>query len=548
MKFIAAINADFEQSFLGLTSRLNTDLCGETVIRRTIKRLRQARNIASIHLLVDASQQAVAQAAVSNLSVAVDTHSAGKPPWARYVASGRKWSLDSWRGGLAGTTVYDEFVHPWLLEALARRENADAVIDVPAAAPLLDPGLLDNLIEYYQKKHEETRIGLVQSAPGLSAIIYQPEMLRGLAGIAQPPGRAMAYRPDEPQNDIIHQPCWLATDATIAHAWGRCMADTATAMDRLNRILSEVGTSDPAKTPDAMAISRWLLAQRHVAAGPLPVEVEVEITTRDPLPDSSLRPHGPALERHADMSFDLFRGIIDDLARCDDRLIIFGGFGDPLLHPQWPEFVDYARKQGILGIALRTPAVNLDAECIDKLIASDLDVLNVLLDAATPETYHTLHNFDGFDQVIANIERLCDVQQHRQSPRPLIVCEMVKVRETMDEIEDFYDRWMRKTGSAVIAGPSSYAGQWPNRAIVRMAPPTRSSCARLPQRVTVLADGRLTTCDQDFRGTHSVGSLHQDRLAEIWQGPNLARFRQDHLAGRFAELPLCRACDEWHRP
>lgn len=548
MKVIAAITADFEHTFLGLPARLETDLRGESIIRRTLKQLRRTPGLASIHLLVDKVQGAVARSAVGDLDVAINIHSAGPPPWRKYVASGRKWSLDGWRGGLAGTTVYDEFNHPWLLQALARQEKADAIVDVPAAAPLLDPQLLGQLIGYYQRIREETRLALVQSAPGLSAIMYHPELLAGLCGVSQPPGRSMAYRPDDPHHDAIHQPCWYAADATIAHGCGRCIADTGTSWARLEAILSELCPADTDQTPDALTVSRWLASNGQRLLGSLPREVEIETTTQDPLADSPLRPRGAALERHGEMDIEIFRRIIDELSTLDDRLIVLGGFGDPLLHPQWPEFIRYARKCGILGVALRTSGVHLDARAIDNLLECEPDVLNVLVDAATAATYRKIHGRDHFEQIIANVDQLCSVQYERQAPRPLIVCEMIKTHETMDEMEAFYDHWMRKTSSAVIAGPSNYAGQWPERSVVRMAPPTRFACMRLSGRAMVLADGRLTLCDQDFRGSAAAGSLRSQSLAELWTGGALADVRAGHIRGAWEELSLCCNCDEWHRP
>jgi hypothetical protein len=548
MKVIAAITADFDRTFLGLPSRLEHDLRGETVLRRTIRQARRAAGVHSVHLLVHAAQQARARAAVADLDVAVETHDAAPPPWLGYVGAARKWSLDGWRGGLAGTTVYDEFAHPWLLEALARRERADAVIDVPAAAPLLDPLLLDRLLRHYEGVRGEARVAIVQTAPGLSPIVYQPEMLANVAASGQPPGRAMSYRPENPQNDPIHQPCTCPTEAAISHGIGRCIADTASALGRLERMLAEPGIGDPERTPDAMWVSRRLLADRYPAWESLPRELEIEVTTRDPLDRSTLRPRGAALGRQADMPLDLFRRVVDDLAVCDDRLLVLGGFGEPLLHPHWPDMIRYARQRGVLGLAVRTTGVPLDEAAGHALLEAPADVLNVLLDAGTAATYRLFHDSDHYEAVLANIDRFCAVQHQRQGPRPLIVCEMVKTHETMDEMEAFYDRWIRKTGSAVIAGPSSYGGAYPDRAVVNMAPPTRSPCPRPFHRAMVLADGRVTLCDQDFRGVQAVGSIVDSGLAAIWQGSAAADARRRHLERCLDSLPVCRACNEWHRP
>ncbi len=547
MKVIAAMVADFERSFLGLASTLNTELRGETVIRRTIQRLRAAGELASVHLLVDGAQEAVARAAVAGLEVTVETHHAGAPPWTPYVASGRKWSLDSWRGGLAGTTVFDEFAHPWLLEALARREGADAIVDLPSAAPLLDPARLDDLIRHFAKVQQDSRIALVQTAPGLSGIIYQPEFLGSLAGSSQPPGRIMSYRPDDPHRDVLLQSCLMTTDAVISHGWGRCIADTSTAMSRLERLLDDLSATGPDSAPGALDISRWLQADRN-APSELPREIEVEITTQDPLPNSRLRPRGAALGRAGEMSLETFRRVVDGLGGSNDRLLVLGGFGDPLLHPQWPQFVRYAREAGILGVAVRTTGVNLDAAATDTLLGLDVDVLNILLDAATAATYQRMHGADHFDRAVANIDQLCAVQHQRQCPRPLIVCEMIKTRESLDEMEPFYDRWVRKTASAVITGPSRYAGRWPDLAVMNMAPPGRRICSRLFSRTVILADGRMTLCDQDFAGTQAIGSVDQQPLGELWHAAGLAETRAGHLRSDYSALPLCSNCDEWHRP
>jgi hypothetical protein len=552
MKVIAAITADFERTFLGLGSRLQMELRGESVIRRTVRRVRQARELADVHLLVHKNQEAAARSAVAGLDVKVEVHDAAVPPWSRYVASARKWSLDAWRGGLAGTTVYDEFNHPWLLEALARREGADAVVDVPAGAALIEPALLDALVQHYVKVRGEVRLALQQTAPGLSAIIYQAEALSQLAEKTQPPGRMMAYLPDEPHKDIIHQPCLCVTEAAISHAWGRCIADTSTALVRMDRLLGDlmVGGSSPDDSPDALAISRWLTANRHAPLQPLPDEVEVEITTEDPLAESTLRPRGRALGRRGQMDIATFQRIVSELGSGDDRLLVLGGFGDPLLHPDLGEFLRMARASGVLGIAVRTTAVTLDDVAIEALLGAEVDVLNVVIDAASPGTYARVHHADHYERVLANIDRLCSVQHQRKRPCPLIVAELIKTPDTLEEMEAFYDQWTRKAGSAVIAGPSRYAGAWPDRAVVNMAPPTRFACSRLFHRAMVLADGTMTLCDQDYRGSQAIGRVGESNLAELWQSQPLNQVRRHHLAGRYSAdgLPLCRACDEWHRP
>jgi radical SAM protein with 4Fe4S-binding SPASM domain len=67
-------------------------------------------------------------------------------------------------------------------------------------------------------------------------------------------------------------------------------------------------------------------------------------------------------------------------------------------------------------------------------------------------------------------------------------------------------------------------------------------------RCLILCDGRVTLCDQDFKGLHTFGNIRESTLAQIWRSPSFERIRREHLSDRFDANPLCGACTEWHRP
>ncbi|NLX15036.1 MAG: NTP transferase domain-containing protein [Phycisphaerales bacterium] len=542
MKIIAAIAADFDRTVFDRPARLNDELRGETVLRRTLRRLSASERLSGVYLAVNHAQEHSARAAAEGLNVQVETHDGDRPPWHAYLAAARKWSLDGWRGGLCGANVYDEWFHPWIFEVLARREQADAVMAIPAAAPLLDPGLLDEVIDHFSRYGGGVRMALTQSSPGLSAAVYEISLLSELSKIGHPPGRAMAYHPRDVRHDIANQTGFLNTDAIIMQGLGRCIVDTQTAAQRVSAILEDI------PNPDALNVSRWLLEHRWQHFGVLPHEVEIELTTADPLENSTLRPRGSAVGRRGPMDFALFARLIEELAGRDDIRVVFGGFGDPLLHPEFTRCLECCHQAGLFGLAVRTPAVHLDKTSGDALFACEIDVLNVLIDATTASTYRQIHAADHFDRVQSNIHGFLETQCNQQKPVPLTVCELLKTADNLDEMEEFYDYWTLKTGAAVLGGPSHYAGQWPNRAVMDMAPPARTPCTRLFNRLMVLADGRVTACDQDFQGRYTVGSLADQSLQAIWTGPPMTAIRQGHLVGRFDAMPLCPACSEWHRP
>lgn len=545
MKIIAVINTDFDISSLGLPVRLDRKLNGVPVLRRTCLRVLSAEKVTSVHITVAPDHESRVRGLVEGLDVRVDTHNGGPVPWREFIACARKWSLDAWRGGLAGSNIFDETLHPWVGEALAQRESADGVVAVHPAACLIDPRLIDELIGHYENLDENIRLAFTQTAPGLSAGVFMGSLLGDLCNMKQPLGRAMAYYPKEPQRDMTMQSCFCNIDAPIMQSVGRCLADTEAGRQRVAAILDELG--DDPLAPDAAAIARWLRDHQY-QTNPLPDEVEIELTTDDPLPETTLRPRGASLPQRGPMSDDIFHKLIDELADHETARVVLGGFGDPLMHPQFAELIEYARRKNIYALAVRTPGVHLDTAAIDLLFNNNIDVINVTIDAATPDTYRRLHHADHFDRVQANVHNVLAQYSARQVSQPLLVCEMMKTRDTLNEIETFYDNWMLKTSCAVLAGPSHYAGQRPDLSVMCMAPPSRRPCARLWNRVIVLADGTVPACDQDFHGTHPMGRFPQQSLTDIWTGAPLTALRQSHLDGSCNAMPLCSRCDEWHRP
>jgi len=571
VKVLAILEADFDRSPLGTRSRLCDELTGRpgqppgvqaapvpaenTVLGRTLRRLQRCKRLAGICLAVEASQKARAEPIATHLGVALETHDAPRPHWAAdastggLVASARKWSLDAWRGGLAGFAAMDESANVLLLEAIARRHGCDAVMPVPAAAALVDPAMADAMIEHFERIHGDMRLTFAPSPPGLTAPIFMPELLADLGRAGWPPGRTLAYRPDDPQRDLLIRSCCFRPGPDIEHARGRLIADTDRGYARLRSLWSSAASGpDGESGPDARTIAQWLQEHDGWDPGPLPREVEIELTTDDALAQTTLRPRGRHVGQRGPLEEGVLERLFEDLARLDDSLIVFGGFGEPLRHPEFGRIVRRARAAGIFGIAVRTSGLDLDAARMDALLEARVDVVSVLLDAHSPEVYRELHAFDGYAAALANIDALMQAKAARRVPYPLIAPEMVKTRRTLGQMEAFYDDWIRKTGSAVIVGPAAYGGPFAHLAVMNMAPPRRLPCSRLWSRAMVLADGRVTVCDQDYRGEHAIGRLQESAIGEIWTGAAPAGLRRGHRLGEYTGMPLCPECLEWHRP
>ena len=169
MKITGVIAVDMERSPIGTRSRLADDLLGRPVLRRTVERVARTETLADLYVLCPANQAAKVRPLLEGLDVKLETHDVGPAPYHALVRASRVWGLSGWRGGVGSLCVFDEDFHAPLLDALAKRTGADALVSIPAAAPVIDAEMLDAMTRHHQENHEAARLTFVQALPGLAA-------------------------------------------------------------------------------------------------------------------------------------------------------------------------------------------------------------------------------------------------------------------------------------------------------------------------------------------------------------------------------------------
>jgi hypothetical protein len=293
----------------------------------------------------------------------------------------------------------------------------------------------------------------------------------------------------------------------------------------------------------------------------LPQQVTIELTPRR---DAVV--HGPIVPQHyvdldrSDMPLDLALRIVQQFGHDQDVSLTIGGLGDALMHPDWQKVVCAARDAGVFGIAIETDLLG-DETTTQKLLDSPIDVVSVRLNADTARTYERVMTEEGdhrrFPIVIRNLETLLNEGNRRRgngsahpTNLPWVVPRLIKTRWTMDDMEGFFDRWTHFAGHAVIDGATTGRGPgtdlMPVQSPVPMAPPQRSACRQIRRRMTILSDGHVAQCDQDWLASRPFGNANTQDLAEIWR--QMQTLWRAHDAGRWDELELCAGCHHWHRP
>jgi GTP 3',8-cyclase len=94
---------------------------------------------------------------------------------------------------------------------------------------------------------------------------------------------------------------------------------------------------------------------------------------------------------------------LEDMADIGVRAVYFAGEGEPLLHKDFPQFIEKAAEVG-MKTSLSTNGTLL-TEDISKRILPHLSWIRIGIDASTPETYSKIHGVPehNFGRVIENI-------------------------------------------------------------------------------------------------------------------------------------------------
>ncbi len=136
------------------------------------------------------------------------------------------------------------------------------------------------------------------------------------------------------------------------------------------------------------------------------------------------------------MDGNIFLNILEGLRLFSPvPTVFFGGFGEPLAHPDIMEMVAQAKGLGA-SVELITNGTMLTRDRSEALIEAGLDLLWVSLDGAKPESYADVRLGAVFPEVIANLAAFRDAQ-HLAFPRnPQLGIVFVAMKRNIADLPD----------------------------------------------------------------------------------------------------------------
>src|SRR5690349_7820464 len=186
--------------------------------------------------------------------------------------------------------------------------------------------------------------------------------------------------------------------------------------------------ADPRRYFEAVGDERGAVAEQE------PVCLYLETTNRCNLLCETCPRTFEDLEPPADMSWELFTGIVDQLPNI--ARVVLHGVGEPMMVKALPRMVRYLKDRGSY-VLFNTNGTLLTERKGRELIAAGLDELRVSLDAAEPRAFLAVRGKDMFTRIVRNVRAFTALQRAEQIERPLVSLWLTGLKETIDQLTEF---------------------------------------------------------------------------------------------------------------
>lgn len=258
----------------------------------------------------------------------------------------------------------------------------------------------------------------------------------------------------------------------------------------------------------------------------------------------------PNISKHPDftpkfMDWDVYKKIIEETAGFKDTIVRFVCDGEPMMHPNFLQMVEFVKHKGIGPVCVTTNGYFLDQDGAKRLIECGCDLIEISLDALSEDIYKKIRIGGDFKKVIDNINQLLKIR-NLSSSRTKVMVSAIDQPLVKDELEKFKSYWTQKVDRVIIRQLTSIGGLVENNekdsSILKK---DRWPCPLLWQRFFISVDGYSEFCVDDWLDETMIADIKQESIADTWTSDKYQQLRQLHFAREFSGIEKCNVCQDW---
>ncbi len=253
------------------------------------------------------------------------------------------------------------------------------------------------------------------------------------------------------------------------------------------------------------------------------------------------------------LSTDLNAKLVDEVREYGQNItkyIRYSANGEPLLHPHIHEMLEYAVRNSGVTVTLTTNGTLLNEKQTEELLATGVGVVDISIDAFTPETYAKIRVNGKLEITRKNVLRLLRETKH-PSISTKIVVSYIEQPENIHETEDFRTFWEdRGADYVVVRRLHSNSGALTGIADHMqkdISDRIRRPCVYPWERIVLNLRGFLCFCPVDWIHGSTIpnADYRLTTIKETWQSEFYRRLRKAHLSNQFENHKFCGNCLDW---
>lgn len=231
------------------------------------------------------------------------------------------------------------------------------------------------------------------------------------------------------------------------------------------------------------------------------------------------------------------------------QFIRYASNGEPLVHPRSYDMLDEAVQHSGVFVTLTTNGTIMNEKRTRRLLEAGVHMIDISLDAFSPETYAKIRVGGDLNVTRANVLRLLDWVRDQKAQTKVVVS-YVEQPANRHETETFEKYWRDQGASYVVVRRlHSCSGAKVDladarRRLQQTALPRRP-CLYPWERIAVNARGDLAFCPSDWVHGSYIADYATTTIRETWQGEFYRRLREAHLTNQFGAHRFCGQCPDW---
>ncbi len=264
-----------------------------------------------------------------------------------------------------------------------------------------------------------------------------------------------------------------------------------------------------------------------------PIVIEIEPTTACQLA-CIFCPRGSLQRPEGRLSINDLGQVLDNLNEYSkESILVFSGFGEPMLHDHLEDLVSLAKQRGwFCGIT--TNGALITPSAVEKLLSSGLDVLQISLHAATESTYQQVVKKGPYKKIVSNLQKIIPLCKDQI----VLSLNFTKIPYNRKEIQAFVSYWKQQGIPCInISSCHNRGGHLRDSRLFQgtASPATEPGCWCFRNTLYITWEGRLLACCNDIAGEGERGDLRSKTLRQIKADEEFRRFRPF--------FSICRCCD-----